>query len=154
MTLDEAIKHAEDVADTCEYEASKYDMSDSYERHVACKEGECVAEHRQLAEWLKELKWLREQPRWIPCSERLPKDAYTRDFLVTVKFDNSKPIVIMCTWGRFCNGYNDDGYQDAFSAPKKCVINGATYWITQPVPMDKVVAWMPIPKGYQEGGQE
>ena len=94
------------------------------------------------------------QPRWIPCSERLPKDAYTRDFLVTVKFDNSKPIVMMCTWGRFCNGYNDDGHQDAFSAPKKCVINGATYWITQPVPMDKVVAWMPIPKGYQEGGQE
>ena len=94
------------------------------------------------------------QPRWIPCSERLPKDAYTRDFLVTVKFDNSKPIVMMCTWGRFCNGYNDDGHQDAFSAPKKCVINGATYWIMQPVPMDKVVAWMPIHKGYQEGGQE
>ena len=30
MTLDEAIKHAEEVADLCEYEASKYDMSDSY----------------------------------------------------------------------------------------------------------------------------
>jgi len=60
MTLDEAIKHAEEVADTCEYEASKYDMSDSYERYVACKKGECATEHRQLAEWLKELKQLRE----------------------------------------------------------------------------------------------
>lgn len=56
MTLDEAIKHAEEVADTCEYEASKYDMSDSYESYVACQEGECADEHRQLAEWLKQLK--------------------------------------------------------------------------------------------------
>lgn len=41
MTLDEAIKHAEEVADTCEYAASTYD-------------------YRQLAEWLKELKVYRE----------------------------------------------------------------------------------------------
>lgn len=40
MTLDEAIKHCEEVAD------SKCD--------------ECGAEHRQLAEWLKELKELKE----------------------------------------------------------------------------------------------
>ena len=40
MTIDEAIKHCEEVAD------SKCD--------------ECGAEHRQLAEWLKELKERRE----------------------------------------------------------------------------------------------
>lgn len=94
--------------------------------------------------------------RWIPVTERLPQDAYTRDFLVTVKFDDSKPIVMMCTWGCFCNGYDDDGHQDAFSAPKKCVMDGDTYWMTQPVPMDKVVAWMPVPKPYkkeQTGGK-
>jgi aspartate carbamoyltransferase regulatory subunit len=56
MTIEEAIKHCEEVADTCEYEASKYDMTDAYERSVACKEGECASEHRQLAEWLRELK--------------------------------------------------------------------------------------------------
>lgn len=97
-----------------------------------------------------EKEWRKEKTNneWISVTERLPQDAYTRDFLVTVKFDDSKPIVMMCTWGRFCNGYNDDGHQDAFSAPKKCVMDGATYWITQPVPMDKVVAWMPIPKPY------
>ena len=50
MTIDEAIKHAEEVADICEYEASKYDMSDSYESHVACQEGKCAEEHKQLAE--------------------------------------------------------------------------------------------------------
>ena len=65
MTLEEAIKHAEEVADFCEYEVSKYDMSDSYECHLACQEGECAEEHRQLAEWLKELKELRKQKETI-----------------------------------------------------------------------------------------
>ncbi len=39
MTLDEAIEHAELVANNCE--------------------GECSEEHRQLAEWLRELKRLK-----------------------------------------------------------------------------------------------
>lgn len=60
MTLDEAIKHAEEVADTCEFEASKYDLSDSYESYIASQEGECANEHRHLAEWLKDYKRLKE----------------------------------------------------------------------------------------------
>lgn len=44
MSLDEAIKHAEEVADTpC----------------FTDEEAKCYSEHRQLAEWLKELKELR-----------------------------------------------------------------------------------------------
>ena len=39
MTLDEAIKHAEEVANDME---------------LCCEE--CAKEHRQLAEWLKELQ--------------------------------------------------------------------------------------------------
>ena len=61
LSIDEAIAHAREVADTCEYEASKYDMCDSYEREVAYKEGKCAEEHEQLAEWLEELKALREE---------------------------------------------------------------------------------------------
>lgn len=58
MSLDEAIKHAEEVADTpC----------------FTDEEAKCYSEHRQLAEWLKELKRLREQTRWIPVSERPPE---------------------------------------------------------------------------------
>ena len=60
LSIDEAIAHAREVADTCEYEASKYDMSDSYESHVAYQEGKCAEEHEQLAEWLEELKMYRE----------------------------------------------------------------------------------------------
>ena len=41
MTLDDAIAHADLVADNCE--------------------GECAEDHRQLSEWLQELKQLREE---------------------------------------------------------------------------------------------
>ena len=48
MTIEEAIKHCEEVAESCERGNPK-------------KRGksECAKEHRQLAEWLKELKELR-----------------------------------------------------------------------------------------------
>jgi hypothetical protein len=72
MKIDEAIKHAEEVANLCEYEASRYDMTDSYESHVACQEGKCAEEHRQLANWLKELKQLREQK---PCEDAISRQA-------------------------------------------------------------------------------
>lgn len=60
LSIDEAIAHAREVADTCEYEASKYDMCDSYEREVAYQEGKCAEEHEQLAEWLEELKAIKD----------------------------------------------------------------------------------------------
>lgn len=57
MTLDETIE--------------RYTRNAEYERTHGNLQG-CL-EFRQLAEWLKELKQLREQTRWIPVSERLPK---------------------------------------------------------------------------------
>lgn len=66
MTLDEAILHCEEVANdkTC------------------CVE-DCANEHKQLAEWLKELKERREKDRWILVSERLPEVG--QRVLVTTK---------------------------------------------------------------------
>ena len=56
MTLDEAILHAEEVANAnerlCETAHPAMQLSDY---------GKCAEEHRQLAEWLKELKRLKEQ---------------------------------------------------------------------------------------------
>lgn len=66
MTLDEAIKHAEEVAERLENSCKRDWMGEDDER--------CASEHRQLAEWLKELKQLREQTKWIPCSEKLPDE--------------------------------------------------------------------------------
>ena len=55
MTLDEAIKHAEEVAERLETSCKRDWMGEDDKR--------CAEEHRQLAEWLKELKvyWKREQ---------------------------------------------------------------------------------------------
>lgn len=56
LTLDEAIKHCEDIAESCEWEAGRCDETDRYECHEMHELGKCAAEHKQLAEWLRELK--------------------------------------------------------------------------------------------------
>lgn len=74
MILDEAIKHAEELAD--------YDCYNE-------KQLKCAEEYRQLAEWLKELKQLREQTRWIPVTERLPEEetrTYPHTFIKSPTF--------------------------------------------------------------------
>ncbi len=53
MTLDEAIKHCEEVADSHD--------SIKQIKAVTLEECRCADEHRQLAEWLKELKVYKEQ---------------------------------------------------------------------------------------------
>ena len=54
MTLEEAIKHCEEVADEQE-QSAKILRGDFYKaRRESCIE--CAKEHRQLAEWLKKLK--------------------------------------------------------------------------------------------------
>ena len=59
MTIDKATPR---YADNAEYERTHGNLQG------------CL-EFRQLAKWLKELKQLREQTKWIPCSERLPKKS-------------------------------------------------------------------------------
>ena len=64
MTLDEAIKHAEEVAEKFESLHERYKNMDEDRLLFRVEENECkncAKEHRQLANWLKELKQLREQ---------------------------------------------------------------------------------------------
>jgi len=56
LTLDEAIEHCLEVVENCEEQAKQCDSDDRYERHVMHENAECAAYHRQLAEWLTELK--------------------------------------------------------------------------------------------------
>ncbi len=53
-SLDEAIKHAEEVAELNEECARIYNEQGETMASCSCKE--CAEEHRQLAEWLRELK--------------------------------------------------------------------------------------------------
>ena len=59
MTIDEAIKHCLETAEQLEERANiPYKVEDSELQDNACRE--CAADHRQLAEWLTELKqWRR-----------------------------------------------------------------------------------------------
>ena len=58
MTLEEAILHAEEVADSKERKVVNGDWEKGSMTECDCIE--CAKEHRQLAEWLKELKQYRE----------------------------------------------------------------------------------------------
>lgn len=64
MTLDEAIKHAEEVAKKQENNAKIYPRPDKSVKGSGRKYNaylKCAEEHRQLAEWLKDYKRLLEQ---------------------------------------------------------------------------------------------
>ena len=63
MTLEEAIKHCEEVANDQEHDAETWEMSSKYwgddkqsalDNADECKK--CAEEHRQLADWLKLLQ--------------------------------------------------------------------------------------------------
>lgn len=70
MNLDEAIKHCEEVAEKNEEECKNWAYGASqinddenrkkqYQKHAEMWQ-KCAKEHRQLVEWLKELKLYRE----------------------------------------------------------------------------------------------
>ena len=115
MTLDEAIRHAEEVAERYKWFEENYLYNKEYK--------ESAEEHRQLAEWLKELKQLKEQERWIPVSERLP--------------EKNIEILVTTEWGEVTIAkrfYNGDWFirEDASNANT-----------------DDIVAWMPLPQPYE-----
>ena len=76
-----------------------------------------------------------EKQRWIPVTERLPDKR--GDYLVTL-CGNGEPWVEIALWNETFGGrwqmvlYNDVDYSD----------------------ISNVIAWMPLPKPYQEGEQE
>ena len=65
-TIDEAIKHCEEVAEENEKQAKLWEDGANYFNGEQIRYSRCLSrasEHRQLAEWLKELKELR---KFIP----------------------------------------------------------------------------------------
>ena len=147
MTLDEAIKHAEEVAEENETVANTRTFEDGYTvDEMYCDDTECINEHldrclacadehRQLAEWLKELKHLREQPRWIPCNERLPENE-TR-VLTTIKIPNR---IARVRSGWYDSGFFPNDHSGFFHND-----NGDVWKATDM----EVVAWMPLPEPYK-----
>ncbi len=111
MTIDEAIE--------------RYTRNAEYERTHGNLQG--YLDFRQLAEWLTELKKLREQTRWIPVSERLPEDGEI--VLITSSDMYLSKLKPWCGWKNRNNWYT-------FTA------NGS-YLIKYPI------AWMPLPEPFE-----
>lgn len=118
MTLEEAIK--------------RYTSNSFYEKSDGNLQG--YLEFNQLAEWLKELKQLKEQTQWIPVSERLPEK--NRAVLTYVDTGMTKT---------YCLAYWNDR------------VKGWEEWIGYRMletEMEyKVLAWQPLPEAYKKGGE-
>ena len=113
MNIDEAIEHAKEKSNEC---------------------SECGREHKQLAEWLEELKKLRKERNnngWIPCSERLPE--IRKDVLAVVKYSGF--MGMHGTWIKIGHLESDNEWLG------DC-IGG------------KVIAWQPLPEPYREESED
>ena len=71
FTLDEVIKGEENIADACESTANTCDLDDPYARKVAYENSKCAERHKQIAEWLKELKKLKKLACCEDCVSRV-----------------------------------------------------------------------------------
>lgn len=85
MTIDEAIKHCEEVAEKycekVEEELTADDFCDS-----------CASEHRQLAEWLKELKKYKdfEDKGYVMCRFEVTQDDRYRTTKMVLDFNTKE----------------------------------------------------------------
>lgn len=143
MTLEEAIKHTEEVAKEIEDSAKEYYRIANLEYHPNKKDAEnsytnymeYYKAHRQLAEWLKELKKCREENDWIPFKQEQnpetgrwefvnpPKDG--QHILITVNLPGHEPVQDDY-WYWDVHGHLDSGY----------------------TPCDEAIAWRPLPEPY------
>lgn len=125
LTLDEAIKHCEEVA--IAYEAKAICVEGYTSLEQKCYE-QCAADHRQLAAWLTELR----DRQWVSVNERLPEvidNNFSEDVLIQLK--NGEQYVAIYV------GENKDFGIEA-------------YWATSDMhrdfDCDTVTHWQPCPK--------
>ena len=130
MTLDEAIKDMETIAEENQRVVDTKDVTidmlfcDDEEIEERLEKYQKSAEnYRQLAEWLKELKQLRERTRWIPVGEKLPEEK----------------VEVLAT-----TGWESITIAERYSANDYFINEGATN-----ADEDDIIAWMPLPEPYK-----
>ena len=118
MTLDETIEYLEEMVEIGE----TYDM------------GKVLEKDRQLLEWLKELKQLREQTKWIPVSKCLPEAGeYVGDVAKYYLVQNEYGDILVAR-------YTHSEYWEQIYELRAVG--------------DEIVAWMPLPEPYKVEREE
>ena len=140
MKLEEAIKHAKDVATKKYRQAMLHRANAEDEKLDRCIE--CMKEHEQLADWLEELKELRkykEKYRWHNVKEH-PDDLPNGNYLKGVWFDvilfkikNSPTRLNM----QYCEDLGFCFYQSSKNSRRKFITSGEAN-------LTEVVAWREI----------
>ena len=102
MTLDEAIKHAEEVAE----DAKLISMMVGISHITELEQKKCADEHRQLAEWLKELKRFRKSAWVITCKEC--KHRHLDGMIWECPFGLSGGEDFFCAYGAKMKGADDE----------------------------------------------
>lgn len=141
LTLDEAIKHCEEVAELNEIDAITYKhckeiKTNLYEKLTAekvendCRK--CAASHRQLAEWLTELR----DRQWVSCKDRMPEDN-TLVLFVYVSENGVKSVHY---------GYHQTlkGLGSSWAKP-----SGGWHYYD-----DDITHWQPLPEPPKEDGKD
>lgn len=84
-------------------------------------------DYRQIAEWLKELKMLKEQNKWVSVKDRLPELGHD-----VLGIDPYNDVLQACT------------YDDC----------GEIKWVSDRGSNTLIVAWRPLPKSYEAEQEE
>lgn len=89
MTLDEAIIHAEEVVSIKKEESIDAELQGCDRYSMKCEK--CSTEHRQLADWLKELKAFRQaKTKILKAIEELREDAKYHAYPIQ---DNTEMVI-------------------------------------------------------------
>ena len=93
MTLDEAIRHCEEVAEN--YRCQRDDAADINDVGTASDCQNCADEHELLASWLRELKELREEIGSVKLSNMKEALAVIRTLKAELNGWKDNPFVII-----------------------------------------------------------
>jgi len=97
-TLDEAIKYEEMIVDACESTARMVSFNDPYEKDLAFENNKCAEKHRQIAEWLKELRTLKAEKGQSDNS--LGTDDNTETTTIKISKELQETLELRDTFGK------------------------------------------------------
>lgn len=154
MTLDEAIKHCEEVAnDKADLACTLWDSKEK----ARCEE--CANEHKQLAEWLKELKAYKGQDGDTIDRQAAIRIAsgYCHPANIAAELAKLPPAQSEQRWIP-CSERLPDYDEDVLTCSESGYVEiqrleKGYYWEYQyggwTTDLHEVIAWMPLPSSYQ-----